>query len=73
MATTKTPFRATNMKTLFNKVLSGVYPKIPPTYSGELASVIKGLLNLNPALRPSCEQILKMGTVRSRIVSLAPV
>jgi len=40
----KTPFRATDMKTLYEKVLKGHYQKIPSTYSVELSNLIKGLI-----------------------------
>jgi hypothetical protein len=35
------------MKGLYEKVLKGVYPKIPSHYSGDLGTLIKGLLNVN--------------------------
>jgi NIMA (never in mitosis gene a)-related kinase 1/4/5 len=44
MCCLKTPFRATDMKGLFDKVCKGIYPKIPPNYSNELSNMIKVLL-----------------------------
>ena len=38
------PFRAVNMKGLYNKVLSGKYDRIPRKYSPDLAKVIGMLL-----------------------------
>ena len=53
------PFRAKSMKGLYNSVLSGMYPKLPSHYSEELSQIIKLLLQVNPAKRPSCEQLLQ--------------
>ena len=55
MACLKTPFRATDMKGLFDKVCKGIFPKIPGNYSADLANIIKVLLQVNPKLRPSCD------------------
>jgi len=52
------PFRAKSMKGLYNSVLSGSYPKLPSHYSDELNQMIKLLLQVNPARRPSCEKLL---------------
>eukprot|EP00826_Nyctotherus_ovalis_P016015 TRINITY_DN1460_c0_g1_i11.p1 TRINITY_DN1460_c0_g1~~TRINITY_DN1460_c0_g1_i11.p1 ORF type:complete len:193 (-),score=60.16 TRINITY_DN1460_c0_g1_i11:44-622(-) len=48
------PFRATDMKGLYSKVLGGKYPPIPGIYSADLAAIVKNLLQVKPALRPSC-------------------
>ena len=58
MCSLNPPFRAKSMKGLYNSVLSGMYPKLPQHYSEELSSLIKILLNVNPAKRPSCEKLL---------------
>jgi NIMA (never in mitosis gene a)-related kinase len=55
MASLKTPFRATDMKGLYEKVLKGQYPKLPTGYSNDLSNIIKVLLHVSPKLRPSCE------------------
>jgi hypothetical protein len=36
-------------------------------YSNELANMIKGLLQVSPNFRPSCDQILKMKMIQKRI------
>jgi len=59
MCSLNPPFRAKSMKGLYNSVLSGSYPKLPQHYSNELSSIIKSLLTVNPAKRPSCEQLLQ--------------
>lgn len=54
------PFTAKDMKGLYNKVVKGVYPKIPAVFSSDLSSMIASLLKVDPKKRPSSEQILHM-------------
>lgn len=49
------PFTAKDMKGLFNKVIKGVYPKIPGMYSSDLSGMISNLLQVDPKKRPSTE------------------
>jgi NIMA (never in mitosis gene a)-related kinase len=58
MTTLKPPFRAEDMEGLYKKVCRGLYPKIPSSYSQDLNNVIRCLLQVNPALRPSAGKIL---------------
>lgn len=44
MTTLKPPFRAQDMNGLYKRVLKGVYPKIPSSYSPDLNTLIKTLL-----------------------------
>jgi len=55
MCSLNPPFRAKSMNGLYNSVVSGMYPKLPAIYSGELSSIIKLLLQVNPTKRPSCD------------------
>ena len=48
------PFMASDMKQLSQKVTIGKYPDIPRIYSNNLRDLIKRLLQINPANRPSC-------------------
>ena len=57
-ATLHPPFRAKDMKGLYQKVIAGKYPNIPSRYSINLADVIKMLLQQNPIARPSCGILL---------------
>ncbi len=41
------------MQGLYNRVLKGVYPKIPSLYSTELAAMIKCMLQVEPKNRPT--------------------
>lgn len=59
MITLKPPFRASDMQGLFKKVIKGIYPKIPPGYSQDLAGVVKRLLQVSPQLRPTCGTLIK--------------
>ena len=36
------------MKCLFQKVLKGVYPKIPAVFSSDLSAMIRSLLQVDP-------------------------
>ena len=54
------PFTARDMKGLYNRVIKGVYPKIPSQYTSDLSSMIGLLLQVDPKKRPSTEQILHM-------------
>jgi len=38
------PFTAPDIKSLYQKVLKGVYPRIPPSFSSDLSAMIKSLL-----------------------------
>jgi len=49
------PFTAKDMKGLYNRVMKGVYPKIPKHYSADLSGVLKSLLQIDPKKRPSCD------------------
>ena len=47
------------MEGLFESVTTGIYPPFPSIFSKELASVLKLMLQQNPANRPSTEKLLK--------------
>ena len=49
------PFTAKDMKGLYNRVIKGVYPKIPQMFSSDLSSMIASLLKVDPKKRPSAE------------------
>jgi len=48
------------MKGLYQRVMKGVYPKIPAHYSSDLSAVLSSLLQVDPKKRPTCDQILHM-------------
>jgi serine/threonine protein kinase len=53
LCTLKPPFSATSMEGLFKKVMKGLYPKIPQTYSERLSKFIDLCLQIDPAKRPT--------------------
>ena len=59
MATLKPPFRAEDMDGLYKKVIKGSYQKIGDHFSKSLSSVIKSMLQVNPANRPSAAQLVR--------------
>jgi NIMA (never in mitosis gene a)-related kinase len=59
------------MNGLYKRVLKGMYPKIPGHYSADLSLMIKSLLQVQPNLRPSSDQILKMDVVKKRAYLLS--
>lgn len=54
------PFTARDMKGLYQRVVKGVFPKIPSQFSSELSGMIASMLQVDPKRRPSTEQILHM-------------
>jgi len=44
LTTFNPPFTAKDMQGLYNRVLKGVYPKIPSNFSSDLSAMIKALL-----------------------------
>lgn len=55
----KPPFLAKNMNELFSKVQKGVYPDIPKHFSNDLRNLIAMCLKVNPAQRPSADELKK--------------
>jgi serine/threonine protein kinase len=47
------------MEGLFKKVMKGVYPKIPASYTDKLAKIIDSCLRLDPSKRPTANDLLK--------------
>ena len=67
MITLKPPFRAQDMEGLYKRVIKGQYSRIPERFSNDLFQIIQFLLQVNPKLRPSCEQILNHPIIQKRI------
>jgi NIMA (never in mitosis gene a)-related kinase 1/4/5 len=47
MAALKPPFRANDMKGLYNKIMKGTYERIPTMYSQDLHNIISSLLKVS--------------------------
>jgi hypothetical protein len=45
----------------------GIYDPIPKTYSKELSQIIAWILQINPANRPNCDQLLNNQSVMKRM------
>ena len=58
MTTLKPPFRAEDMDGLYRKVIKGAYSKIGDQFSKQLGGVIKLMLQVNPANRPSADSLM---------------
>lgn len=70
--TLKPPFRADDMAGLYRKVLKGAYQRIPEHFSADLGHVLKQLVQVNAALRPTCDEILNMPAVKKMGERLFP-
>jgi NIMA (never in mitosis gene a)-related kinase len=55
MITLLPPFRANSMQGLANKVTKGIFDPISSRYSADLHQMIKSCLQVNCAIRPSCD------------------
>ena len=58
MAALCPPFRARDMNELFKRVCEGKVQSLPSVYSRDLNHIVKLCLQVNPSLRPSCENLL---------------
>ncbi|XP_048883529.1 NIMA-related kinase 12 [Brienomyrus brachyistius] len=63
----KPPFDAKNLLSLFYKIVKGEYSKVPEVYSENLVSLIKCMLCIDPAERPSSSCILNMNYVQEHL------
>lgn len=64
MAVLSPPFTGTDMQSLYNKIIKGVYPNIPALYSQDLSTTIRSMLQVNPSSRPTCARILDMPIIQ---------
>ena len=69
LATLKHPFEARDERSLAEKVMRGVYAPISSSYSADLSTMIRLLLNTDPARRPTVEDVLQHSIVLKRIES----
>lgn len=64
------PFKAETIDDLYKKVCRGVYQPIDTIYSSDLSKLILSMLNVDPARRPTCNQILSMSHVQEMMKKL---
>jgi NIMA (never in mitosis gene a)-related kinase 1/4/5 len=65
------PFRATTMKGLYTKVISGKYDPIPNQYSSDLKTVLKCCLQVRASERSDCGQLLKMPGLLQHVADIS--
>lgn len=68
MCQLKPPFRAKTMDELYKRVSQGVYSRIPKVFSNDLSSVIKLLLQTNPAKRPTWNKLLNSVIIQEKVI-----
>ncbi|KAK8866361.1 hypothetical protein M9Y10_009323 [Tritrichomonas musculus] len=66
MMTFSYPFTGRDQKELAARVCLGKY-QIPKRYSVDLISVVRRLLQVDPELRPSCEELMNMQCIKERM------
>ena len=71
MASLRPPFKAKDMNGLYKKVVSALYPPISSRYSSEFKEVIAQMLQPNPHLRPTTQQLLSEPAIRAKIAELS--
>lgn len=60
------PFHGPQMELLKRKVTQGLYPPLANCYSHELHSAVAMMLQVDPAQRPTCDQLLSLPSVFQR-------
>lgn len=63
------PFIATELKSLYRRIILGRYSAIGNSYSKDLVYLIKRMLCVNPETRPSSKKLLKMPEVLRKLDS----
>lgn len=65
----KPPFRAEDMEGLYNRVVKGVYQRLPGHYSVDLNEFIGLMLKVNPKARYSASELLSLPMIIDKINS----
>ena len=73
MASLKPPFEAANAVTLAVKISAGKFSRIPLKYSNELQKVIQSMLQVDPKLRPTVEDLANLPALQVSGLSLCLV
>ena len=61
------PFNSKLLHSLFQKIIKGVYQRLPIQFSAGMSQLVKSLLQKDPEKRPSINAILKMPLIQPRI------
>ena len=67
MCAMRPPFNANSLPALALKISRGDYGSVPSNYSPEIKRVIADLLQVDPAKRPTINELLKSPPIKSRI------
>jgi NIMA (never in mitosis gene a)-related kinase len=67
LCTLKHAFDAQNLKLLVLKIIRGTYPPIPNIYSPELRALVASMIQKEPRLRPSVNDVLALPLIQQRI------
>ncbi|KAM4019774.1 uncharacterized protein ACNLHF_000403 [Anomaloglossus baeobatrachus] len=67
MCALKPAFNATNLISLFYKIVKGDYSPLPDCYSSELHTLVETVLDKCPESRPSANAILRLGFVQEHL------
>jgi NIMA (never in mitosis gene a)-related kinase 1/4/5 len=71
MAAMRPPFKASDMKGLFKKVVQAQYPALPGRFSKEFKEVIGWMLMSDPNKRPTCEELLSSAIIVNQVTQLS--
>jgi NIMA (never in mitosis gene a)-related kinase 1/4/5 len=63
----KPPFRAEDMEGLYNRVVKGVYQRLPGHYSVDLNEFVGLMLKVNPKARYSAAELLSLPMIIEKI------
>jgi len=66
MMSLRPPFRAQDMKGLYEKVTSGQIGRMPDHFSAEIQKMVYWLLNVNPEQRPTCDNIINSAIFKKK-------
>ena len=58
------------MESLFESIVRGYYPPIPPFYSKELATILNHMLQQNPVNRPTIDKLINSTIFKRKAVEL---
>ena len=67
MAALAPPFEAPNQMKLAEKIQQGRFVDLPSPYSSDLNRIVKAMIQLDPARRPSCENLLTYPQIANRL------
>lgn len=69
LCTLKPPFEGNSLPQLAMKIVRGQYTPVPSHFGWDIRNLVASMLNVEPAKRPSIEQILKTRVITNRIKS----